>query len=168
MSRLRTLKSLLIGGAAIAAVSPAHANSFDIPGGDLGPALSAYSRDTGIELLYLDEQLKGVHTRGAQGDLTATAALSRILAGTGFAMQQEASAVAIVRAKSPEMVTRTVDQSAPVRLASAHSARRCRRRNGCGHVVEDQRRYPDGSDCDYGAEPGAAYVAARSRAGRIL
>ncbi len=43
---------------------------------------------------------KGVHTKGAKGDLSADEALSEILTGTGFAARHESGAIAIVRDNS--------------------------------------------------------------------
>jgi iron complex outermembrane receptor protein len=88
MSKATYLKAALVGGASVLAlVSQAQAANFDIPGGDLKNALDAYARQTAVALLYPEEAIKGVRTRGAQGDLSARDALSRILAGTGFEMR---------------------------------------------------------------------------------
>jgi iron complex outermembrane recepter protein len=99
MKRLSYLKSMLAGGAsAMVLASAANAAQYNIPSGDLKAALHAYSTQSGIALIASDEAVKGARTRGAQGELTATAALSRILAGTGFGTQRdESGAVAIVR-----------------------------------------------------------------------
>jgi iron complex outermembrane recepter protein len=98
------LKSLLLGGAGVLAVmGPASADQFNIPGGDLKTALDAYAAQTSVQLLYPASAVRGASTRGAKGEFTATAALSRILDGTGFAMQRDQSgAVAIVRASAEQ------------------------------------------------------------------
>ncbi len=119
MSKLSALKSALAGSAGmIATIAAAHAAPFDIPGGDLRAALQEYSSKTGIELLYLDSQLAGVHTRGAHGDLSADVALTHILSGTGFVEHRHAGgAVAVVPA--PKQSARAQMQANVLRVADA-------------------------------------------------
>ncbi len=92
------LKAALAGTASLFALATAaSADEYDIPSGDLGAALSAYSQHTRVALIYLDDEVKGVHSRGAHGDLSASDALSRILAGTGFVVHRHSSgAIALV------------------------------------------------------------------------
>jgi iron complex outermembrane receptor protein len=118
------LKSILAGGvSALAFVTAANADQFNIPGGDLKTALDAYTAQTSVQLLYPASAVRGASTHGAKGELTATAALSRILDGTGFAMQRDQSgAVAIVRASSIEAKpapTERLAQAEPARAAAS-------------------------------------------------
>mgnify|MGYP001548440910 CR=1 FL=1 len=123
MTRLQILKAALIGGLGAAALaSAAHADQFNIPGGDLATALSAYMAQTGVELVVAANGIHEAHTRGAKGDLTADAALSRILQGTGFVSQRDGGAVAIVRATSSVRTESRAEEAAPLRLASASAA----------------------------------------------
>jgi len=119
MLKLRFLKSALIGGASVVAIATAaQADSFNIPGGDLRAALQDYSSTTGIELLYLDAQLADVRTKGVHGDLSADAALTRILSGTGFVEHRHPSgAVAIVPAPTEKQSSAPTEDA--VRLADA-------------------------------------------------
>ncbi|HEV2561999.1 MAG TPA: TonB-dependent receptor [Rhizomicrobium sp.] len=119
MNRLSYLKSVLAGGAsAMVLATSAAASQYNIPSGDLKAALHAYSTQSGIPLIASDEAVKGARTRGAQGELTATAALSRILAGTGFGMQRdESGAVAIVREAPARQLV-----EAPRTIAAASAA----------------------------------------------
>jgi len=96
---MRTLKytGILIAGAFCVMAGGSFANTFNIPAGDLTTALNSYARQAGIQLMYSDSATKGVRTNGAKGDLSAEAALARILTGTGFAVHREQGAVAIVR-----------------------------------------------------------------------
>ena len=85
MSQLKFLKAVLTGAAAaVALAGAAHAENFDIPAGDLKSALDSYAKQTGVQLVMSSTAVKGAHTKGAHGDLTATEALSHILADTGF------------------------------------------------------------------------------------
>ena len=89
MRKSNYLKSALVGGVSVFVLaSAAFADEFNIPGGDLKAALNAYSTHTRVALIYLDDDVRGVRTKGAQGDLTAYDALSRILAGTGFVVHR--------------------------------------------------------------------------------
>ena len=123
MTVLNFLKSVLIGGAsAFVLASPALADKFDIPGGDLAAALDAFSEQTGVELIIADDALHGVHTRGAHGDLTATAALDSILSGTGFVTHNQAGAIGIVRETGMRKHEAQDFSQTETRLASAQHA----------------------------------------------
>jgi iron complex outermembrane recepter protein len=125
MSKVTYLKAALAGGASLLALaSQAQAADFNIPGGDLKSALDSYAQQTAVALLYPEEAIKGVHTRGAQGDLSARDALSHILAGTGFVMHMHGDgAITIVRepGKSSDVapVTRLADAVTPAHAAAA-------------------------------------------------
>jgi iron complex outermembrane recepter protein len=88
MTKLTYLRAALAGSvSALVLATSAFASDYNIPGGDLKNALDSYAQQTAVALLYPEEAIKGVHTRGAKGDLSARDALSRILAGTGFVMR---------------------------------------------------------------------------------
>ncbi|HEV2561084.1 MAG TPA: TonB-dependent receptor [Rhizomicrobium sp.] len=119
----RYLKSALFGGAcAMALATSAFAGNFNIPNGDLETALDAFSAQTGIELIVSGDAVNGARTKGAKGMLTANEALTRILTGTGFVMQQRPSgAIAIVHgaAQAPSSRVEQVTEASPVRVAAA-------------------------------------------------
>ncbi|HEV2562225.1 MAG TPA: TonB-dependent receptor [Rhizomicrobium sp.] len=117
--KLNYLKSALVGSTAVIAFAmPAMADQFNIPSGDLATALDAYSAQTGIELLYAAGAVKGRHTRGAKGDLSADAALTHILAGTGYMMRRTASGAIGVIHDVPE-----ASEPAHTRVAEASSVK---------------------------------------------
>ena len=123
MTKLRYLKSAVLAGAGTFVLATgAYANDFNIPGGDLKSALDAYMKQARVALMYPDDELKGVHTKGAQGELTASVALSRILSGTGFVTQQESGAIAVVRDRDTMETSERLTQVAPIRVAAAASA----------------------------------------------
>lgn len=81
-------------------LSTAHAQSleFHVPGGDLKEALAAYVRQAGVQLLYREDDVRGLTTAGVRGRLSVEEALSRILVGTSLKVQRESSgAIAIGR-----------------------------------------------------------------------
>ena len=83
----------------------AYASDFNIPSGDLEAALNAYSAQSGVQLMVSSDAVKGVQSHGAKGDLTPTAALSRILAGTGFVPSRDTGGgLTIVKAVNQSML----------------------------------------------------------------
>lgn len=66
----------------VAANDPPHelpTQPFTIPAGDLEPALMAFSRQSGLQLLYSSELVSGLTTQGVQGEHTPEVALRRLL-----------------------------------------------------------------------------------------
>jgi len=121
MTNSRYLKLALLGGVCAAFFAPAaNADEFNIAGGDLKAALHAYIAQTGIQLIVSDDAVKGVRSHGAKGDLTAEAALTHILSGTGFVAQHEDSAIAVVRGEDRAPAAQThLAEAAPVRAAAS-------------------------------------------------
>ena len=118
------IKALLYLGCATAIAMPlcAAAQDFSIPAGDLKQALDAYRAQTGTPLVVSSEAIRGIHTGGVAGDLSADRALSHILSGTGFVAHRDPSGmIAIIRSG------RSSDASdvmiAPLQLAQAAPAR---------------------------------------------
>ena len=109
-----------LSGFMIAALcGSAFATSFDIPAGELKSALAAYVKQTGVTILYANDEMKGVKTKGAEGDFSTDDALSRILTGTGFEMRHQGGGIEIVRdhaAVNEGTLTRTA--AAPLPSAS--------------------------------------------------
>ncbi len=96
-------KAALAGGVcAMALAGGAHAaenRAFNVPAGDLQAALDSYAQQSGVQLLYRVDLVKGVHSDGAQGVLSSDDALTMVLADTGLQIRRHPSgAVAIVRA----------------------------------------------------------------------
>ncbi len=101
---------------AVCGVASASAGTFDVPSGDLNAALDAYIAQSGVQLLVPNGAVRGVYTKGAQGNLSDNEALSRILKGTGFVAKQDTSGiVGIVRETHSETVVTpiTLAQAAP-------------------------------------------------------
>ncbi|WP_427789879.1 TonB-dependent receptor domain-containing protein [Brevundimonas diminuta] len=74
-------------GGVFASVDPARAQAqeaaFDIEAQPLGAALAAYSRTTGVNVVY-GGTMPGVRSPGAVGRMSSSEGLSRILAGSGL------------------------------------------------------------------------------------
>jgi len=116
MARLTKLKIALL--AATAAI-PAYAAGFDVPGGDLKTALDAYARQAGIALVYSEDAIKGVYTRGTHGNASSDAALADILSGTGFHTQHQGGAVIVVRGGQHSQA----NEISPIQIAQASAPR---------------------------------------------
>src|ERR1700675_3603202 len=85
---------------AIVAPAPAQAQNqrFQIASGDLEQALDAYVHQSGRQVIYRVDDVRGVHSPGAQGEMPAADALAALLSGTGFSSRSDSSgAVAIFR-----------------------------------------------------------------------
>ncbi len=125
MSRSSVLKAFLASTAcALFIAGGAHAEQFDIPAGDLATALDAFTAQTGVSLMVSSEAVRGSRTRGARGELSASAALSQILSGTGFIERREANGVAIVRdvrkhTAAPAATATRLAEARPMRAASS-------------------------------------------------
>ncbi|MDB6087998.1 MAG: TonB-dependent receptor [Gammaproteobacteria bacterium] len=95
----------------VASIAPVHAapaqvqtqiQHFQIPPGDLGQALDAYIRQSGRQLIYRVDDVRGVHSPGVQGEMSADEALAALLSGSGFSSRSDSSgALAVVRTDAP-------------------------------------------------------------------
>ncbi|HUJ03700.1 MAG TPA: TonB-dependent receptor, partial [Rhizomicrobium sp.] len=123
--RKHLIAALAGGASALALAGAAHAENFDVPGGDLEVALRTYAMQAGVRLVVSDQDVRGARTRGAHGELTAALALSRILDGTGFTQHATPTgAIVVTRARQQSMrddgpvAERTAD-AAPARAAAS-------------------------------------------------
>jgi iron complex outermembrane recepter protein len=96
------LKAVFVGMSCLLIQTSAFALGFDIPAGGLESALNAYTTQTGVQLLYPDNLIRGAKTGGVKGDMPADTALLRLLKGTGLSMRRESSAVVIMREPSSQ------------------------------------------------------------------
>ncbi len=125
MRPLPFIRASLMGSACVLSLaSAAHARNFAIPGGDLESALQAFTAQSGVNLIVADDEVKGVRTRGVHGDYADSAALARILSGTGFVVHEHLNgAIGIVPAAEARPQKKSeIEQVEPLRLASAHAA----------------------------------------------
>ncbi|RAK52760.1 TonB-dependent receptor [Phenylobacterium deserti] len=109
--RRRLLATSLLAGFALAATpavaaaadarpQPGVARPVNIPAGDLDRALLSLADQTGQQLLYPAELVRGRRAPALQGRFTADAALARLLAGTGLAAAETAPGVTVLRPAS--------------------------------------------------------------------
>lgn len=69
----------------------------DIRPGELKQALDDYARQTGINVVYRDDDLRGQTSRGVKGRLSAADGLDALLAGTALVAIRSATGVAVVK-----------------------------------------------------------------------
>jgi outer membrane receptor protein involved in Fe transport len=106
-----------VAAIALLCATPALAEDFNIPAGDLAGALDLYATRTGVQLIYADKAVRGIQTGGVHGDLPAAAALTRILSGTGFTVHRRPTgSLAIVQDQQSAI-------GEPMQLAQAAPAR---------------------------------------------
>jgi outer membrane receptor protein involved in Fe transport len=108
--------AMMAGAFAILLTGSASAKDFNIPSGDLKTALDAYASQAGVALIFSGATVKGTHSDGAKGDLSADAALSHILENTGFGVLRESGAIAIVRNSS-----RGAGEALPAKIAASNA-----------------------------------------------
>ena len=97
------LKAALAAGVCALAIvasgatgASAQDHSFNIPAGDLKPALDAYIAQSGDQLIFRPEDVAGRRTHGAHGSLSSAVALDELLAGTGLSVHRDASGAEVI------------------------------------------------------------------------
>jgi hypothetical protein len=94
---------LLLGLAASGAQGAELPRHFDIPAEPLGAALNEFARQADVTLLFSSSLVSRGRTTGVHGDLAVSAALGRLLGGTGLGFRQvSSSAIAIVGSSSSQ------------------------------------------------------------------
>ncbi len=74
----------------------AQVRTFDIPAGELKTVLDAYVAQTGQQLVYRSDDLKGLRSKGVQASLTTEQALERLLDGTQLRLRRDASGAFVI------------------------------------------------------------------------
>ncbi len=99
------IRSVLIRCRHPGAFSPAIASAdaarrIDVPAGDLASALELLAKQAGVEFMYSSAQVRGVHTDGVKGELTAMEAVQKLLRGTKLELAVHESGAFDHRARS--------------------------------------------------------------------
>ena len=115
----------LIGGASVVALaSSAFAGEpadFDIEAGELQRALNSYIEQSGEQLFYRIDEVRGVRTKGVEGRYDADEALQILLNGAGFDVRRDPSGAAVV-VKASLSQGASVGGNSAVRLAQRRQA----------------------------------------------
>jgi iron complex outermembrane recepter protein len=100
MTKLMTVRTTVAAILACCSFS-AHAiadapKQVNIPAGDLRQALLKLSAQLGTELVYRPEQVQGVQTAGARGELTTEQTILRLLEGTPLVLRTDPSGAMLI------------------------------------------------------------------------
>lgn len=79
--------SLILACGAFAA-NPAK-RSFDLPAGDAAKTLRSFSEQSGEQIIFPVEQVRGVRTQAVKGQLSTREALDQMLAGTALVAEED-------------------------------------------------------------------------------
>src|SRR3981189_3177807 len=82
-----------------------------IPSGDLAAALQLLVKQSGAELVYRPEQVRGVTTRGVDGEYSTEEAVTRLLEGTALTVSTDATGAMLIAA--PLLPGKQTTESAP-------------------------------------------------------
>lgn len=94
---VRTAIAALLAGLSMSAHAIADSSkTIDIPAGELRQALLQVSEQFGTDLVYSPEQVSGVKTQGAQGDLTTEQAVTKLLQGTSLGLRTDSSGAILI------------------------------------------------------------------------
>lgn len=105
----RMLRGLLLAAVGVAAITlsasaaEAPKKTFDLPAADAAEALKAFTAQSGEQIIFPVESVRGVKTNAVKGDHAAREALDLMLAGTGLTVVQDAGtgALAVRRDSDP-------------------------------------------------------------------
>ena len=87
---------------ATAVFAAASKKNFDLPAGDAVQTLKVFSEQSGEQIVYPVEQIRGQRTNAVRGELTAREALDAMLAQTGLvAVQDEKTGAFAVKKTAP-------------------------------------------------------------------
>lgn len=91
-----------VGSISFAAHAIADTQRFDVPAGDLIAALESFAKQADVDLVYQDEQVKGLRTGGVSGDFSPRDAVMKLLEGTPLQLRSdEASGALLITTPSP-------------------------------------------------------------------
>ncbi|HRG55916.1 MAG TPA: TonB-dependent receptor, partial [Lacunisphaera sp.] len=128
LSRLRALAAgvFVLSLCALSASADATKKSFDLAAGDAAQTLKAYTQQSGVQIVYPVDQVRGVQTQAVKGEYAAREALDAMLTRTGLvAVQDERTgALAVRRDAGPN------DQRAAQMEPSARPEKPARTSNG--------------------------------------
>lgn len=116
LRRLAGVLLLLACLPAFGADQPARRN-FRLPGGDAAVTLKKFVDQSGEQVVYLVDSVRGVATKSVRGRLTSREALRRMLAGTPLTAGEDADTGALtIRRDAPPSAPRKPDPPAEARV----------------------------------------------------
>ena len=83
------------------AMADAAKRAINIPSGDLATALELLAKQAGADIVYRPEQVQGLKTRGAKGDLSPGEAAAKLLEGTSLSVSTDSTGAMLIAAPLP-------------------------------------------------------------------
>lgn len=97
--RIRSARQVLAGtltALAFCASVQAQSRAFEIPPGDMLTALQAYAAQSGVQLVYKIEDIRGLSTKGVKRSAPSEEALENILEGTPIRVRRDAAGAVVL------------------------------------------------------------------------
>lgn len=99
---MKLLVRLAVAGAVVLCAGvQAQERNFDIAGGELKAALDAYAAQSGTQLIYKIEDVKGRSTKGIKRALSSEEALRQLLDGTSLSVRRDVSGALVIFVDAP-------------------------------------------------------------------
>ena len=91
--RYPTLRALSagIGALVFCLVAAAQSQEFNLPPGDIKASLDAFATQSGRQLIYREDDLKGLSTKGVKATMSTEEALNALLEGTPLKVRRDGS-----------------------------------------------------------------------------
>lgn len=99
----------------VTATYASEARNFNIPPGDLAPALESLAKETGLELIFQPDELKGMRTQGVSGTLSPQEAVAKLINGTRLTIRTDSAGAILIAA--PIAASAATGQATNLRLA---------------------------------------------------
>src|SRR5262245_59128603 len=104
----------------------------DVPAGELIDALKALTQQSGVDLVYRSEQLKGLSTQGVSGAFSPQEAVTRLLEGTALTVKTDPSGAMLIAlprsaptsGSTLDSAPKTTSARAPLAAAAPAESRR--------------------------------------------
>lgn len=113
--------ALWIGSSGAASAQGARDIAYDIPPESLSQALRDYGRESGRQIVFTENLVRGRTSHGLKGSYSADAALARLLDGTDLVARLRPSGAILIERKPPA-VTRRAAPSRPRANTAANDA----------------------------------------------
>lgn len=112
---MRLGRALLVAGglAAVVAVAQGPRREFRVPAGDAAATLAEFARQSGEQIVYLVDNVRGQRTRAVTGEFASFSALQRMLGDSGLIAMRDPATGAMTVARRPERPVREFRRPAP-------------------------------------------------------
>ncbi|HEY5758357.1 MAG TPA: TonB-dependent receptor [Steroidobacter sp.] len=105
--------ALFLACSTVLSAHAAEPGRLDIPAGELVAALETLAKQSGAELMYNPEQLKGLRTPGIHGNLSLQEAVTKLLEGTALKLSVDETGALLI-APAREQTTASKEPTASV------------------------------------------------------